>query len=221
MKKSFVFTVLILIFSVLACKMPGFLSKSDESNSNGVSIQKENPVKASGNPRDDVIKASKKFTEQDSFQATMDMDGSKSMHMEIEYVAPDRYHINNSPSVELIIIGKSTYMKINGKWQKSPANLGDSIPKMRDAFTEEGLKSLGDVEYVGEDSAAGKNALLYRYKGNTVKDATAYDSKLWIGKDNGLPLKIEVDYPKGGVLKQMTTVYDYDKKVTIESPTGN
>jgi len=220
MKKSFGLAIFILILSVLACKMPDFTSKS-EPNSNNTSIQKENSVTVSSNPRDDVIKASKKFTEQDSFQATMDGTGSKAIHMEIQYVAPDSYHIKNSPLMEIIIIGKSTYMKINGKWQKSPASLSDSIPKMRDAFTEEGLKSLGDVEYVGEDSVSGKTALLYRYKGNTLKDETAYDSKLWIGKDNGLPLKIEVEYPNSDLLKQMTTVYDYDTKVTIESPTGN
>ena len=226
MKKSFLFAVLIMIFSVLACKMPNFLSKSEESNSNSVSTQKENSEKeklvtVSENPREDIIKASKKFSQQDAFQATMDGKGEKNMHMKIAFIAPDRYHINNAPSMELIIIGKSTYMKLNGKWQKSPVNMGDSIPKMRDAFNEEGLKSLGEVEYVGEDSVDGKTALLYRYKGNTVKDATAYDSKLWVGKDNGLPLKIEVKYPNGGALKEMTTVYDYDKAITIESPTGN
>lgn len=220
MKKSFIFVIFILIFSVIACKLPDFASKS-ESNSNSISTQKENPVTASSNPRDDVIKASKKFTEQNSIQATIDMTGSTNMHMEFEYAAPDRYHIKNAPSMEIIIIGKNTYLKVNGNWQKSPANLGDSIPKMRDAFTEEGMKSLTDVEYVGEDSIDGKDALLYRYKGNTIKDATAYDSKLWIGKDDGLPLKIEVDYPNGGVLKQMTTIYDYDTKVTIESPMAN
>jgi len=220
MKQSSAFALFILIFSVLACKMPDFTSKSG-SNSNTAVVQKENSVTVSGNPRDDVIKASKKFTEQNSFQATMNGTGSKGMNMEIQYVAPDRYHIKNSPLMEIIIIGKSTYMKIDGKWQKSPASLSDSIPKMRDAFTEEGLKSLGEVEYVGEDSVGGKNALLYRYKGNTLKDETAYESKLWIGKDNGLPLKIEVEYPNSDLLKQMTTVYDYDTKVTIESPTGN
>ena len=220
MKISFIFVIFILIFSVIACKLPDFASKS-ESNSSSISTQKENPVTASSNPRDDVIKASKKFTEQNSIQATIDMTGSTNMRMEFEYIAPDRYHIKNAPSMEIIIIGKNTYLKVNGNWQKSPANLGDSIPKMRDAFTEEGMKSLTDVEYVGEDSIDGKDALLYRYKGNTIKDATAYDSKLWIGKDDGLPLKIEVEYPNGGVLKQMTTIYDYDTKVTIESPMAN
>ena len=38
---------------------------------------------------------------------------------------------------------------------------------------------------------------------------------MWIGKANGLPMKIVVDYTNG-VLKQMTVNYDTETPVTIE-----
>ena len=209
------------MFCAASCGRISNLVTKTESNSNDGSTSGNNPVTASANPRDDVIRASKKFTEQNSFQATMDGKGSKDMHIELGYIAPDRYHIKNAPAMESIIIGKDTYLKIGGAWKKFSANLSESIPKMRDAFTEEGMKSLGEVEYVGEDAVNGKSALLYRYQGSAIKDGASYTSKLWVGKDSGLPLKIEVEYPAGGALKQMTTTYDYDAKVAIESPTVN
>jgi hypothetical protein len=217
MKRSSLFGLLIVIVCVTGCKFQNFFSKSESDAKPGES-RKTEPIKASSDPREDIIAASKRFTDQNSFSAKMEMSGSNKMNMDIEYAAPDRFHVKNSASMEFIIIGKDTYLKSNGSWKKFPANLGDSISKMRDAFTEEGMKSLKDVEFSGEESLDGKNALVYKYKGQTVKDANAYTSRLWIGKDNGLPLKIEVDYPDGSLLKQMTTNYDYETKVTIEPP---
>ena len=222
MKKSGIFALLILIFVVAACNnVKEFVSKL-ESKSNSNSAQNnnstQNSVKPSGNPRDDIIKASKKFSEQDAFQTVLDGKGKKDFHLEVEYIAPDRYHLKYPNGSEFLIIGKDTYLKANGNWKKSPANLNEAIPKMKEAFTEDAMKSLKDVEYVGEESVDGKSAFLYRYKGKTEKDANAYNSKIWIGKDDGLPMKIEVEYPAGGDLKEMTTTYKYDKNVKIEAP---
>ncbi len=218
MKRSSIYAVLIIIVCVTGCKFQNLFSKSDGETQPGESRKTES-VSASGVPREDIIAASKRFSDQNSFTAKMEMSGSNKMNMDIEFVAPDRFHVKNSASMEFIVIGKDTFLKSNGSWKKFPANMGDSISKMRDAFTEEGMKSLKDVEFAGEESVNGKSALLYKYKGETVKDANAYNSRLWIGKDNGLPLKIEVEYPGGGLVKQMTTNYDYETKVSIDPPT--
>jgi hypothetical protein len=220
MKRSSLFAVVIIIICVTGCKFQNFFSKSEGDAKPG-ETRKTDSVKASSDPREDIIAASKRFTDQDSFAAKMEMSGKSNMSMDIEYVAPDRFHVTNSASMEFIVIGKDTYQKSNGSWKKFPANFGDSISKMRDAFTEEGMKSLKDVEFAGEETLDGKNALLYKYKGQTEKDANAYTSRLWIGKDNGLPLKIEFDYSAGSLLKHMTINYNYETKVSIEPPTTN
>jgi outer membrane lipoprotein-sorting protein len=142
------------------------------------------------------------------------------MRIELSYLAPDRYHIVNPGSTEMIVIGKDTYIKAAGKWSKVPVNLGDSIPNIRDSFTEEALKTLKNVEFSGQDSVDGKDAYVYTYSGDTVAKSNNYTSKLWVGKDSGLPLKMEVDY-KGGPVTHMTTIYDYDTKVTIDPPAGS
>lgn len=224
--KTYIALILIsFVLSASACKLPEFGSKPGTS-SNSASTQgdksssKSGAITASGNARDDLIKASTKFTEVDSFRAVMDVGGKTNMHIEFAFIAPDRYHVKNLPAMETIIIGKDTYIKIGDKWTKSSMDLGKTIPDLRDSFTEEGLKSIVDVEYVGDDSVDGKAALVYRYKGNTVKEAGPYTSKLWVSKDDGLPLKIEVEYSEG-MLDKMTTVYDYESEVKIEAPIKN
>ena len=108
-------------------------------------------------------------------------------------------------------------MKTNGKWSKMPGDNNASIPNLRDSFTEEGLKTLSDVKFDGNETVDGKPALVYSYKNVTPKGNYPFSSKIWIGADTGLPMKIEVNYDNG-VLKQMTVNYDTESKVTIESP---
>ncbi len=222
--KSLITTIFLLVFVAVGCKMPDFLSKTTTDEKGGANTTSSDSVPSQGStfkpgstPREDVLNSSGRFLKQDSMQAKMDLTGDTPMHVEIEYLSPDRYHMKYSDSMEMIAIGKETYMKIAGKWKKSPANLGQTVSKMRDSFNEEGMKLLKDVEFVGEDMTDGKNAFVYSYKGNLEKDSTTYTSKLWIGKDDGLPLKIAINYSDGG-LKQMTTTYAYDPNIKIEAP---
>src|SRR5580765_8141193 len=108
-------------------------------------------------------------------------------------------------------------MKTGGKWSKMPGNNNASIPTLRDSFTEEGLKTLSDVKFDGNETVDGKPALVYRYKNVTPKGGYPFTSKIWIGADTGLPIKIEVNYDNGA-LKQMTVNYDTESKVAIEPP---
>ena len=92
-----------------------------------------------------------------------------------------------------------------------------SIPNLRDSFTEEGLKTLTDVKFESEDSLDGKPALVYSYKNQTIVGRYPFTSKIWIGKDTGIPMKIFVEY-SNGMLKNMTVNYDTETPVTIEAP---
>jgi hypothetical protein len=116
----------------------------------------------------------------------------------------------------MIWIGKESYMKMGGKWSKMP-NSNTTIPTLRDSFTEEGLKTLSDVKFEGDDSVDGKPALLYSYKNVTPVGNYPFSSKIWVGKETGLPIKIFVEYTNG-MLKNMTVNYDTESPVTIEPP---
>ena len=218
-------TLVILLLAALGfgCKIPdafksansGSASNGSDANTGGTSTG--TGTTASGDPKADVLAAAKKFAGLPHFKATMDMKGKNDSHMEFEYVAPDSYHIVNSASMEIVIIGKKTYVKTGGTWRSMPMSMGASISSMRDSFTEEGLKNLADVKYDGEDTVNGKAALVYSYSGKTPNDGKQYDSKIWVSKAEGLPIKIEVKY-SGDTIKEMTTNYDTDTPVTIEAP---
>jgi outer membrane lipoprotein-sorting protein len=207
----------LLAFVSLGCKqLSGVMGGGGSGTSGGGSAT------GGSDPKADVIAASKKFVELKSFSAKMEGIGQTEIKQQVDYVAPDRYHVmyqgGNAAGMELIYIGNDSYMKTGGgKWAKMPGGNAAAIPNLRDSFTEAGLKTLTEVKFEGEDTANGKPALVYTYKNQTIVGNNPFSSKIWIGKESGLPVKIVVDY-FNGMLKQMTVNYDTDSPVTIEAP---
>ena len=171
-------------------------------------------------PKTDIIAASRKFIDLKFFSAKMDGMGQTEIKQQVDYVAPDRYHITytagTGAGMEIIMIGKDTYIKTGGKWNKSPGS-NTPMPTLRDSFTENGLKALSDEKFEGSDTVDGKTELVYTYKNVTPTGNYPFSCKIWIGKDSGLPMKIVVDYTNG-MLKQMTVNYDTETPVTIAPP---
>ena len=176
---------------------------------------------ASSDPKADVVAASKKFIDLKSFSAKTEGVGQTEIKSKIDYVAPDRYHVTylagTGAGMELIYVGSDSYMKsAGGAWSKMPGD-AKSIPNLRDSFTEEGLRTLSDVKFEGDDTVDGKPALVYSYKNVTPVGNYPFTSKSWISKATGLPIKIYVEY-SNGMLKHMTVTYDTESPVTIEAP---
>jgi hypothetical protein len=218
-KLSLIF--LLLGFLLVGCKF-GALKDLVSGGASGSNSSKESSTGGS-DPKEDIIQASKKFIALPAFSAKMEGMGQTEIKSQVDYVAPDRYHImylgGTGAGIEMIMIGNQAYMKMSGKWSKMPGNSNKSIPTLRDSFTDEGLKSLADVKFDGEDTVDGKPAYAYSYKNVTPVGNYPFTSKIWIGRDTGLPIKIVVDYTNG-VLKQMTVNYDTESPVTIEPPIG-
>ncbi len=196
-------------------------SNSNTAASNSGSSTTSSTTNGETDAKDVIIAASRKFIALPYFSAKMEGTGINELNMQVEYVAPDRFHIHylagGGTGMETIIIGKQTYVKLGGGWRKMPMNLGESIPSLRDYFTEEGLKSISDVKLEGEDTVNGKPALVYSYSNVTPVEKDPLTSKIWIGKDSGMPMKISVDYSHGK-LKEMNVVYDTETPVSIEPP---
>jgi excisionase family DNA binding protein len=144
----------------------------------------------------------------------MSDDGSKFLTL---HEAADRLGVHYMTVYRRVQLGMLPARKVGGTWRKMPVGLGEAMPSLRDSFTEEGLKSLSDAKYDGDDTVDGKPALVYSYKNVTPKGNYPFSSKIFISKDTGLPLKITVDYDNG-TLKQMNVVYDTETPVTIEPP---
>jgi outer membrane lipoprotein-sorting protein len=214
--KKLILVLSVLIAASLGCKQLGGLVPGAGGAGGGTAT-------GGSDPKADVITASKKFIDLKFFSAKMEGMGQTEIKSQVDYVAPDRFHITylggTGAGMEMIVIGGDMFMKTAGskKWTKMPGNGGASIPNLRDSFTEEGLKTLSDVKFEGEETVDGKPALVYSYKNVTPKGGYPFTSKTYVGKDSGLPMKIVVDYTNG-VLKTMTVTYDTETPVTIEPP---
>ena len=204
---------LILAAFSLGC---GLLDRIKQAGSGGGG----SGVTASSDPREDVIAASRKFINLPFFSAKMDGVGQTEIKSQVDYLAPDRYHVKylggTGAGMEMIMIGSDSYMKNGGKWSKMPGD-AKAVPNLRDSFTEEGLRTLSDVAFEKEESLDGKPALVYSYKNVTPVGDHPFTSKMWVSKDKGLPMRIYVEY-SNGVLKNMTVNYDTESPVTIEAP---
>lgn len=215
MKRNYT-VVLILILAVVGCKLPGFLSGGGSGSGAGG----KGTATGGADPKADVIEASKRFIALPSFRANMEGMGQTELKYQIEYQAPDKFHMKYLGGVgagtEMIFIGKDSYMKSGEKWTKMPG--GGNIPNLRDSFTEEGLKTLSDVKYEGDENVNGVATSVYSYKNVTPVGDYPFTSKIWVRGDTGVPLKIFVEYTNNQALKNMTVSYDTDATITIEPP---
>jgi len=217
--KKLTIVLLVLVFAGLGCKY--FESLKSTGGSPG-GTGGGSGISASSDPKADVVAAARKFIELKSFSAKMEGVGQTEIKSRVDYVAPDKFHVTylggNGTGMEMINIGNDSYMKSGGgNWSKMPGSGAKSIPTLRDSFTEEGLKTLTDVKFDGDDTVDGKPALVYSYKNVTPAGDFPFTSKIWIAKGTGLPVKIYVEY-SNGVLKNMTVNYDTESPVTIEAP---
>ena len=230
MKLDHILPLFILATLALGCSqlrdMAGQGNASDTAASNTNTVAPENDtasdssgIAPSGDPKTDINRMADAFLEQRSFRAKMVGSGTTPLNLELDYVAPDRFRIKNSQGPETVIIGKDLYIEMNGRWQKMPGGLGASIPDIRKAWDEEGRKWISDAKYVGEEPVNGMPASVYTYHNKGAEGVGENDSKIWISKAEGLPVRIEANY-KSGTLKSMRIDYFYDENISIEPQVG-
>lgn len=227
MKKVLILITLAMIFAacgtsndvgkVSTTKAPSANTQSNtQSNTQVNTPMNSEPVKeevftSGANPRADIISAAQKLQKLPFWSAKITSETTPEVNAEMQYLAPDRYWIKKADG-EVIVIGKDSYSNENGKWGKLDANIGEAIRSSTQTGIEEGVKNLQDVQIVGKEQVNGKDATIYSHKFGDIT------TKIWIGSDSGLQLKNEVEANVGGKIEKQTTIYDYDKKVSIEAP---
>ena len=227
MKKDLFIPLVILLGLTLGCsKISELANKSVNSgpavNSNSESARTGETAPSgdhapSNDAKADIERLSDRFMSVKSFRATMKAEGETPMQTELEFVSPDRYRIKTGSLMDVIIIGKTTYMKIGDKWQRMAGELDSKISDLRSTFNKEGMKWVSDVKYTGDDTVDGKPAYVYIYHAKGPDKVGENESKLWIAKADGLPIKVEAVY-KSGPMKSMKVEYDYETPVSIEPP---
>ncbi len=228
MKIQTLLPLVMLLAAVLGCSRitevanrSGEAGNTANTNASETQTAESGPAPAEfapgGDAKADLEKLAERFMTIESFRAKMHGEGQTPMRTELEYVAPDRYRMKTGNGVDVVIIGRTTYMKVGAKWQKMNLPLDGAIDQMRTAFNKDAMKWVSDVRYTGDDSVNGKAAYVYTFHGKGPNNVGDNDSKLWVAKSDGRPVKVEAVY-KSGALRSMTIEYDYDTPVSIEAP---
>lgn len=222
MKLNAALPLVVLATSALACSWLG-----DEPATNSANVASNAAVNVTGNsassaavrenPVADIDAMADKFLAQRSFRAKMLGTGAKDVKTDLEFVAPDRFRIKTGPGMETIVIGKDVYISLDGSFTKLPGAMGNSVPDLRSTFEKEGRQWFSDVRYVGEETVNGRPVYTYEYVNKGPQNVGENNSKIWVAKDDGLPLRIESRY-RSGDLKTMTIDYEYDPNIKIDVP---
>lgn len=170
-----------------------------------------NPVSS---PEDEMKASMDRFLKARSFHAVMDMQGAKSMAIEMDFVAPDRYRMK-MPMGTQVVIGDTMHMQANGRSMKVPLPEG-TLTQWRDPLRIEENKAGMSVESLGNDTVDGQPAKKYLVRHAEPKPS---EFTFWIGGD-GLPLQLVSQGESQGKPYSMTLRYSRydDPGIVIDAP---
>ena len=171
-------------------------------------------------PKDDLHQAYSRFLAARSFRASV-TDVNKGQQLsKLQFVAPDRYHIENGQGqMEQILIGDDAYTLVDGRRLKlpMPIHIDRIVGQYRNRDTLDQLANGLEVTDLGSENVDGIATRVYTYR---VTEPSRADVKVWIDSASGLPLQLE---SAGSFLRVKSTTriryYDYDDPaIRIEAP---
>lgn len=192
---------------------------------------------ASAEPREELIKAMKAFSNLKSYRSKIVNSGSVGARgdvktvMENEFVAPDRFHSiaesnlggGGNTKGEMVIIGNDTYMKVEGRqWEKTQKDTREAFAQLKNLNVE--ALANADVKLIGNETLDGLPMLVYQHTfKNLPSEAAKVTTKTWVGVNDGLPHKTEaqtkVDYQGDTYTVNVTTTYyDFNAEIKIQPP---
>jgi len=156
---------------------------------------------ASADAYSDLAKTQKAFYALKSFRATLAPDNGPTIQM--EFVAPDKWHELLPGGMEAIIVGSTMKRKVGGSWMSVPmaGKFSGMLQNLRGWAADKSLKTNYKITDLGMDGSLHK----YQYVGQGA------DSTMWIRADH---------LPDHTVVKSqgrtMTITYkDYNAPITI------
>jgi hypothetical protein len=193
---------------------PAANTATNTTTAANTSVVKEETYTSGANPRADIISAAQKRQKLPFWSAKV-ISGTDSVIAEMQYAAPDQYYFKTLLG-EAVVIGNEAYINETGKWEKDEEGAGDAIKEQISKGINEGAMNLKEVQITGKENLNGKEATVYFYKAGEVT------AKIWLASDSGLELKNEIEIETApGIRQKQTTIYDYDKPVTIKAPKIN
>ena len=230
----------LLTIGLAACGQTG--SPTAAGNKTGASNSKagdtattaQPALPASGDPQAVVTNARQSLTSQQAYRvrstSVVSNGGGQSRTSVGEFVAPDRMH-NIEDGQEIIVIGKTMYVKKDGEWQNLGTQMSDMAEKMKQRVQQlspaekaEATNGLtADYKSLGDEMLDGIPTAVYEMHGGFDTKVQGVGSivtitKFWIGKSDGLFHKEESNGEEAGMKVKTTRTYEYDPGITIEAP---
>jgi hypothetical protein len=157
------------------------------------------------------------------YRATTSVEANDTItEMTAEVIPPDKMHIViGGGNLELILINGTLWSKSgDAPWAQmgSPdmmQSIFDSIHGQMDA------SALSNVQYVGAEPVMGVATQVYSFT-STLGEGEGLvtsDVKLWINKENGLPVRMEATGTGMGTTSHTVQSIEYDDTIAIEAPT--
>ena len=147
-----------------------------------------------------------------------------------EVVAPDRIH-NVGDGNEVIIIGRTMYVKNGSEWKNMGTQMSDMTDKMKkgvqDMSAEERAQALkglsADYKALPDEALDGVATAVYEMRSQLDTHVEGVGpittvTRIWISKADGLILKEISDGDEAGMKVHTTEIYEYDSSITIEAP---
>ncbi len=230
----------LLTIGLAACGQTG--SPTAAGNKTGASNSKagdtattaQPALPASGDPQAVVTNARQSLTSQQAYRvrstSVVSIGGGQTRTSVREFVAPDRMH-NIEDGQEIIVIGKTMYVKKDGEWQNLGTQMSDMAEKMKQRVQQlspaekaEATNGLtADYKSLGDEMLDGIPTAVYEMHGGFDTKVQGVGSivtitKFWIGKSDGLFHKEESNGEEAGMKVKTTRTYEYDPGITIEAP---
>lgn len=147
-----------------------------------------------------------------------------------EFVSPDRMH-NIEDGQEIIVIGKTMYVKKGSEWRNMGTQMSDMTEKMKEGIQQmtaeeraQATKGLtADYKSLGDEILDGTPTAVYELHSRMDTQVEGVGSitfvtKYWIGKSDGLIRKEETNGDEAGITIKTTRIYEYDPDIKIEAP---
>jgi hypothetical protein len=207
---------LLLLLSILGCKIPGSLSSGGGNNSSAKDSNTANP-----DPKPQLTDAFKKFRNAAFVTVKKESVGAEAKTVVEQYSAAtesfSRKYLTGD-GIDVIIVGKENFSKQNSFWPWLK-DTGSNYSASETFFPRYDLltRHIPDlvVDPQGEETIEGKAASVYKLRAPKPNPDFPTSIRVWIEKDKGLILKIVTGNDKEDI---STEVFDFDTPVKIERP---
>jgi hypothetical protein len=230
-KQASLFALLLLTAALAAC---GRSPTSQATADNGATTAAAPTTSLTGgDPQSVIANARQLLKGQKSYRvrstSLTSMGGQPRTGLQ-EFVAPDRMH-NVGDGREIIVIGKTMYVKRGDEWRNMGTQMSDMAEKMKEgvqnmsaeerAQATKGLKA--DYKSLGDEMLDGTPTAVYEMHSQMDTHVEGVGPittvmKFWIGKADGLIRKEESDGAEAGMKVKTTRIYEYDPDIKIEAP---